>query len=440
MLRRGFTLVELLASIAVMAAVGGMLVYALNGARADARHSRAEAQIKNLTEMLLQRYEEEAERRFPAVKPDVLPAGIYAVRAAEEASRVRLMLIREYLRCALPDRRTDLLLPPASLQVRIQTPGGAYAYKACDMSLHTQAQARYLGRLEQLTGTTLESGSLQDKLATFASGSNAGWSQEHESAECLYLILSSSSVDGIPMIESLRPSEIADTDGDGVPEIVDPWGTPVAWMRWPVGFHLTYADRADIGTAAMATKMSNRAAALGDDELDYMKSDWGFKLTTGGNWSNGSRQAADNPFTCLPLVVSAGADGQFDLLLYPNYLTMSDLGRAAEDGIYVDPVGSNNAVKCQDSGAITANNYKAGYGKMSWTPPTGFPSGATYYYPDPFCRNTNYGGALSFNYNYATDLQGMYNPIAFNRLLGSFFDANADGEDNSVDNIYGLSP
>src|SRR5438445_786596 len=35
--------------------------------------------------------------------------------------------------------------------------------------------------------------------------------------------------------ESLGASAIRDTDGDGVPEIVDGWGRPIAFFRWGTG-------------------------------------------------------------------------------------------------------------------------------------------------------------------------------------------------------------
>jgi prepilin-type N-terminal cleavage/methylation domain-containing protein len=59
--------------------------------------------------------------------------------------------------------------------------------------------------------------------------------QVTESAACLYLILTQASVfdtDPLPAAE-LRGLEVADTDGDGLMEIVDAWGQPLRYYRWP---------------------------------------------------------------------------------------------------------------------------------------------------------------------------------------------------------------
>ncbi len=59
--------------------------------------------------------------------------------------------------------------------------------------------------------------------------------QVTESAACLYLILTQASVfDTDPVAAAdLRGLELADTDGDGLMEIVDAWGQPLRYYRWP---------------------------------------------------------------------------------------------------------------------------------------------------------------------------------------------------------------
>jgi hypothetical protein len=52
-------------------------------------------------------------------------------------------------------------------------------------------------------------------------------------------------------LDFLREDEIGDLDGDGMPEILDAWGRPIAFLRWPAGFvahpgndfHLGYLRR-----------------------------------------------------------------------------------------------------------------------------------------------------------------------------------------------------
>jgi prepilin-type N-terminal cleavage/methylation domain-containing protein len=59
--------------------------------------------------------------------------------------------------------------------------------------------------------------------------------QVTESAACLYLILTQASVfDTDPLAAAeLRGLEVADTDGDGLMEVVDAWGQPLRYYRWP---------------------------------------------------------------------------------------------------------------------------------------------------------------------------------------------------------------
>jgi prepilin-type N-terminal cleavage/methylation domain-containing protein len=56
-----------------------------------------------------------------------------------------------------------------------------------------------------------------------------------ESAACLYIILTQQAVFDTepPSAADLRGVEVADTDKDGVPEIVDAWGQPLRFYRWP---------------------------------------------------------------------------------------------------------------------------------------------------------------------------------------------------------------
>jgi hypothetical protein len=56
-----------------------------------------------------------------------------------------------------------------------------------------------------------------------------------ESAACLYIILTQAAVfdTEAPASADLKGVEVADTDGDGLMEIVDAWGQPLRFYRWP---------------------------------------------------------------------------------------------------------------------------------------------------------------------------------------------------------------
>jgi prepilin-type N-terminal cleavage/methylation domain-containing protein len=60
----------------------------------------------------------------------------------------------------------------------------------------------------------------------------------HETAraEMLYAFLIESP-GALVTRDSFQLSEIADTDGDGLPEFVDAWGNPILFFRWPTHYH-----------------------------------------------------------------------------------------------------------------------------------------------------------------------------------------------------------
>ncbi len=57
----------------------------------------------------------------------------------------------------------------------------------------------------------------------------------YDSSELLYLILTEGRVAGSTPVDadSFNGSELADTDGDGLLELVDAWGNPLRYYRWP---------------------------------------------------------------------------------------------------------------------------------------------------------------------------------------------------------------
>ena len=55
-----------------------------------------------------------------------------------------------------------------------------------------------------------------------------GWTATHESAECLYVMLASLTMeDGKSGLSLVASNEIGDTDGDGRKEILDAFGNPL---------------------------------------------------------------------------------------------------------------------------------------------------------------------------------------------------------------------
>jgi hypothetical protein len=147
--------------------------------------------------------------------------------------------------------------------------------------------------------------------------SNGEWTAQHQSSECLYMILSTHVVNGIPASEVLRQRDVGDLDQDGMPEVLDPWGRPFGFMRWPVGLVLTPDWNTPVDcpvTTSTRSQWAELAAMkdkLGKDNLDLLYADPRYRDNQTQPITNFPQ--AEDPFPLNPIVVSAGADGLFDL-------------------------------------------------------------------------------------------------------------------------------
>ncbi|MEQ8788915.1 MAG: type II secretion system protein [Pirellulaceae bacterium] len=180
--RRSFTLIELLITISVVTILAATIVVAMAGAIEQARVERARAQVLKINELLIRRWEEYRTRPVRIR----IPQGI----SGRHAAWLRLNALRELMRMEMPDRISDVADPPVSLPA------------VPSLNLAYQRRA------------------------------SAGWNTTHESAECLYLILALMREGDGTALDNFKPSEIADVDGDGMKEIIDPWGVPIYFLRW----------------------------------------------------------------------------------------------------------------------------------------------------------------------------------------------------------------
>jgi prepilin-type N-terminal cleavage/methylation domain-containing protein len=69
-------------------------------------------------------------------------------------------------------------------------------------------------------------------------------------AECLFMIVMQGGIADCLDCRGLQ-AEIGDQDGDGMPEFLDAWGTPVGFVLWPSGLRLP----ADSGTSFFASTL-----------------------------------------------------------------------------------------------------------------------------------------------------------------------------------------
>ena len=376
--RRGFTLVEMLVVISIIAILASMILVALWGVAENARQHRTMSTIKRVDTYIRAHWDGFADRRV-GIRVGTLPglptAQQYQVGLANSGIAIapanqryiaygrfiaylRLAAIREIMRMELPDRKADLLTPqelgaspPPILIVgandprtNLTTPLLRNVFPAQLDSVPSLWRA-YRSKAASMLGTQVSAGP----------GWHSGWTPENESSECLYLILSMMQDDDRSALDWFNDSEIGDTDRDGMPEILDSWGNPIVFIRWPAGFVKQYVyqgnsrdflyqipysslmagDKAwqeDGSTVEAHVHAQTVTSALlrdwqstggSDDPFDPLKSDIRWYDAPGARFgtevpydpSAAPHNAWNNdPFELIPLIVSAGPDKRLDMV------------------------------------------------------------------------------------------------------------------------------
>jgi prepilin-type N-terminal cleavage/methylation domain-containing protein len=258
--RASFTLIELMVVMAVIAVLASTVLFALYGAVEEAKAARTRTQMARLNELLMTRWESYRTR---------------AVRVSQSTdrkvmARARVDAIRELMRLEMPDRVTDVVNPAT------YTPSALAAVPAL--------ARRYYAR---------------------SSGTTWATNPSYQGAECLYMIISEMNDVGGNGLDFLQEGEIGDVDDDKMPEILDGWGNPIEFIRWPYGF-LSGGLGADGAWNTADDDPSLSAVMVNDpdnapDPFDPL----GVYL----DLSSGNKRYP----ALYPLLYSAGPDGKYDI-------------------------------------------------------------------------------------------------------------------------------
>jgi len=254
---RGFTLVELLVTITIIAILAAAVLGALQSARQTAREAKTKSLITRLDRVIMERYESYQTRRVPISTAGMQPSA---------AARARLNALRDLMRMEMPDRWTDVIQtpsdPPSSPPTDTPLLQGTLSPSAL-----THRYWRTYARAWQQQQTANPTGAMQ-RLHKWGA------------AECLYMIVMS--CPGAD--EQFGDNEKGDIDEDGLPEFHDGWGRPIRFIRWPAGFVPSlYAD-----------------TTLQTDNPDTNPDPFDSRGLMGG-------------YALYPLIYSAGPDGRFDI-------------------------------------------------------------------------------------------------------------------------------
>ena len=255
--RPAFTLIELLISMSIIAIMATLAIATMYGAQESARDRKTRSTIAKLHTIMMEKYESYRTRRVPVaiatgIRPDL-------------GAKARLDCLRELMRIEMPDTFSDILDSTVSPQFvnasgQPLDPSGSPSLPIAKTSV-AQAYAR--------------------KLTT----AKPFYRDDHNRAECLYLIVMYNATDGENPAEMFNSNEVKDTDGDGLMEFVDGWNRPIRFLRWAPGF---------------ISELQTRNPQEQPDPFDPRK-----VYPRPGQ--------TDITFALFPLLYSAGPDGEFDL-------------------------------------------------------------------------------------------------------------------------------
>lgn len=324
-MRRAFTLTELLVVMLIISILAGLTVAGISAAVTDAKRSRTRTIIDKVDSLIAEKWEGYRTRSVPIR----LPAG---VRAAPEpfvdangnktydagesftdtngngvydhgAAWIRLLALRELQRIEIPDRISDLCNGPELADL------------AADADLDAINDSMSV-RLASLTTPSSVTKSFKRIAERNIEGTSPkAWSTEFQGSECLYLILAATKDGDKSALDYFQPSEIGDTDGDGMKEVLDGWGRPLEFLRWTPGY-------------------IKENLAVTEQSADITKPDPFDPLHTDGQ-----------TYAIRPLIYSPGMDGLYHIergnIVYvqPSYPTGLQPNELPNDPYYNFPSG-----------------------------------------------------------------------------------------------------
>ena len=313
--RGGFTLIELLIVIGIIAALAALI--------AAATAQLMQGQLRSASELAVQRTKAQLDSSYRDVNDKLRdeaanPPPVNVINLAGGDPRRSLVIWRKLrFKQEFPQSYAEAVYPWAVNN----NPQNAVQYLAWQDLPPKDGYVQALKRVGLLPANW-----------TFTSPvpANFGLFPDDEMAACLLLSLTvNRRGTNFDAEQALGPGALKDTNGDGLKKIVDAWGHPLGFYRWPWG-------NPDIA-ASVSAQVTDRDPE--DPEL----------LLMDANWNNATSYAAQGPvfkfevlchpvhagsyapisYYMVPTVVSAGPNQRFGLALG----SMTPLGPDANDNI-----------------------------------------------------------------------------------------------------------
>ena len=211
--RRGFTLVELLITVSIIGIMASMVLFAMFQATEAAKAQKTRALITKLNSIIMQRYDSYRTRRVPFHFPEVSQESKDKQLASKQIAKGRVDCLRDLMRMEMPDRWSDVWDGPVAPMPHALPPDVLPAYGGFQISRPAVSEA-YLRKFQAIMGAAFMWPPPNNVI-------------DYQGAECLYMIVMEAIAQEGDAREFFKAGDIADTDGDGFPEFVDAWGTPI---------------------------------------------------------------------------------------------------------------------------------------------------------------------------------------------------------------------
>ena len=265
--KKGFTLVELLVVLVIVAILSSLSLAGLLTARARAKYTKTESTIRKIHEIIMPHYEGFLDRKVPVLQDatgGTLPA--LQIKALVERRRA--------IATELPDSWTDLLAPTLG--------SGDFMFNGITVDREATI-VRRLRRYIAEADISNEDG-VQTRSSELLTRPNG---MKNADSETLFACVMFGGFADPNIVTHFRGDEISDTNGNELREFIDGWGRPIRFLRWAPGF------------------ISRYQTGAGHDAFDITNSD----------------PAAVQ--TLFPLIFSAGPDGVSGLVHRPEKDTPS---------------------------------------------------------------------------------------------------------------------
>jgi hypothetical protein len=249
----------------IVAILATLVIGAYTSSMQLGKVARTRSQMAKIDSLLAPIWESYRTRRVSAAQLRQYSGVDPTAMTSKDIAEARLAILREQQRFELPDRVSDLLV--------------ARGRDAKTLPPRTQL---YLKMAQEVAPQWLSPPPNPTAIAL---------SRKHQGAECLYLILANIQENDTNGLEFFRETEMEDTDGDGMKEILDGWGRPIEFLRWAPGFE---SDKQKINDPIWIDENPDPFDPLGLDTKSGLNAD-------------------KETYYLYPLVFSAGPDGKYHI-------------------------------------------------------------------------------------------------------------------------------